>query len=569
MNFLEKYKDWEKISLNTIEKGEITSLKKNHSLFEEAFYKDLEFGTGGMRGIMGIGSNRINRFTIGKATQGLSNYLKKIFNNEKITAIVAFDCRNNSEKYAKIVADIFSANKIKCYLFIELRPTPLLSFGLKKLKAHCGIVITASHNPPAYNGYKVYWKDGGQIVPPHDKEIINEINSINFNEIIFKPKKIKTNLLKDSIDDEFIKMSCEMADLNFSGKEKYKIVFTNLHGTAITLIPKLLNKAGFKDLHLVKEQSLPNGDFPTVHSPNPEEPEALKMGIKLSQSINADILIGTDPDADRLGISVRDNKNQLIILNGNQTMILLTRFLLEKFYNKIKLSKKFFIATTLVSSPMMSKIAKDYGIECKLTLTGFKWIAKLIEDFPDQKIICGGEESFGFMVGDSLRDKDAITSTLLACNLGSYLKESGSSIFEFLIESYVKHGFFKEKMISITKKGKKGLNEILNIMKFYRENPPKEISNFKIEIIEDYLTGEKKNVLKNTLKKINIPKSNFIRFILEDKSIISIRPSGTEPKIKLYISVRCELNKKEDYIKMDKFLANKIKKINNWLKINL
>ena len=568
MNFLKKYKDWEKIQLNSNEKNELKSLKKNHNLFEDAFYKNLEFGTGGMRGVMGIGSNRINRFTIGKATQGLSNYLKKVFNSKKITAIVAFDCRNNSRKYAKIVSDIFSANEIKCYLFNELRPTPLLSFGLKRLKAHCGIVITASHNPPSYNGFKVYWEDGGQIVPPNDKKIIDEINSINFNEIIFKPKQIKTHLIKDSVDKEFIKMSCEIANLNFTDKEKYRIAFTNLHGTAITLIPKLFKKAGFSDVHMVKEQLIPDGDFPTVKSPNPEEAEALKMGINLSKSINADILIGTDPDADRLGICVRDNDNQLIILNGNQTMILLTRFLIEKFYDKIKLSKKFFIATTLVSTPMMSKIAKDYGIECKLTLTGFKWIAKLIVDYPDQKIICGGEESYGFMVGDLVRDKDAITSSLLACNLGSYLKQTGSSIFEFLIESYIKHGYFKEKMISVTKKGKKGLNEILKIMKFYRESPPDKISNLKIKIIEDYFIGKEKNINNKKSKKINFPKSDFIRYILEDKSIISIRPSGTEPKIKFYISVRHKLYKKEDYFKIDMLLEDKIKTIINGLKIN-
>ena len=568
MNFLKKYKDWEKIPLSSNEKNELNSLKKNNNLFEDAFYKNLEFGTGGMRGIMGIGSNRINRFTIGKATQGLSNYLKKVFNSKKIIAIVAFDCRNNSQKYARIVADIFSANEIKCYLFNELRPTPLLSFGLKKLKAHCGIVITASHNPPSYNGFKVYWEDGGQIVPPNDKKIIDEINSINFNEIIFKPKQIKTHLIKDSVDKEFIKMSCEIANLNFKDKEKYRIAFTNLHGTAITLIPKLLKKAGFSDIHMVKEQLLPDGDFPTVDSPNPEEAEALKMGINLFKSINADILIGTDPDADRLGICVRDNDDQSIILNGNQTMILLTRFLIENFYDKIKLSKKFFIATTLVSTPMMSKIANDYGIECKLTLTGFKWIAKLIEDCPDQKIICGGEESYGFMIGDLVRDKDAITSTLLACNLGSYLKQAGSSIFEFLIESYIKHGYFKEKMISVTKKGKKGLNEILKIMKFYRESPPDKISNLKIKIIEDYLVRKEKNINNKKSKKINFPKSDFIRFILEDNSIISIRPSGTEPKVKFYISVRHKLNKKEDYFKIDMLLEDKIKRISNGLKIN-
>ena len=568
MNFLKKYKDWEKIPLSSNEKNELNSLKKNNNLFEDAFYKNLEFGTGGMRGIMGIGSNRINRFTIGKATQGLSNYLKKVFNSKKITAIVAFDCRNNSQKYARIVADIFSANEIKCYLFNELRPTPLLSFVLKRLKAHCGIVITASHNPPSYNGFKVYWEDGGQIVPPNDKKIINEINSINFNEIIFKPNLIKTDILYDSVDKEFIKMSCGIANLNFKDKEKYRIAFTNLHGTAITLIPKLLKKAGFSDIHMVKEQLLPDGDFPTVDSPNPEEAEALKMGINLFKSINADILIGTDPDADRLGICVRDNDDQLIILNGNQTMILLTRFLIENFYDKIKLSKKFFIATTLVSTPMMSKIAEDYGIECKLTLTGFKWIAKLIEDYPDQKIICGGEESYGFMIGDLVRDKDAITSTLLACNLGSYLKQTRSSIFEFLIESYIKHGYFKEKMISVTKKGKKGLNEILKIMKFYRESPPDKISNLKIKIIEDYLAGKEKNINNKKSKIINFPKSDFIRFILEDNSIISIRPSGTEPKIKFYISVRHKLNKKEDYFKIDMLLEDKIKTIINGLKIS-
>jgi len=567
MNAIEKSRVWEKPPFDLDTKKEIQVLRKNPEFLEDSFYKDLEFGTGGMRGIMGVGSNRINKYTLGKAIQGLSNYLKKYFISRPIKTVVAYDCRNNSKHFAKIVANIFSANGIDCYLFTELRPTPELSFAVRKLKAQCGIVLTASHNPPLYNGLKVYWQDGGQIVPPHDKAISDQISYTTFDEINFKPLNSKIHYLDNAIDKAFVKASCALIDFNVSGKEDFKIVFTPLHGAGITLVPAVLKLAGFTDLNIVREQSIPDGNFPTIKSPNPEEPEALKMAIELADSIDADIVIGTDPDGDRLGLSIRDQNNEMKLLNGNQTMIVMTIFLLEQFIENKVLNKDFFIASTLVSSPMMIKIAEDYGIDCKLGLTGFKWIAKMIEDFPNQKFLSGGEESFGFMIGDVLRDKDAITSTLLACNLGSHLKYNNSSIFDYLIESYIKHGFFKEKLISITKKGRKGLEEISELMESYRNKTPTTISNIRIEIVEDYLTGTKINLITKLKENLNFPKVNFLRYVLLDESIISVRPSGTEPKIKYYISVKDILNKKEDYLDMDNSLTLKINELIKGIRI--
>ncbi|RZK01613.1 MAG: phospho-sugar mutase, partial [Flavobacterium sp.] len=382
---------------------------------EESFYKNLEFGTGGMRGVMGVGTNRINKYTLGKNTQGLSNYMHKVFPRKKLKVVIAYDCRHNSNTLAKVVADVFSANDIQVYLFSDLRPTPELSFALKHLGCQAGIVLTASHNPPEYNGYKVYWEDGGQLVPPQDGEIIKLIEDLKYDEIKFQANENLIKYIDKEIDDAFVKSSIENAsfDTPASAKDNLNIVFTSLHGTSIKSVPQTLEQAGYKNVHIVPEQAEPNGDFPTVKSPNPEEPEALTMALALADKLSADIVIGTDPDCDRLGVAVRNNEGKMTLLNGNQTMVLMTAFLLEQWKKQGKINGKQFVGSTIVSTPMMLALADGYGVECKVGLTGFKWIAKMIKDFPELQFIGGGEESFGFMVGDAVRDKDAVAATLL------------------------------------------------------------------------------------------------------------------------------------------------------------
>ena len=509
---------------------------------EESFYKNLEFGTGGMRGIMGVGDNRINKYTLGKNTQGLSNYLNRQFPNQKVKIAIAYDCRHNSKELAKIVADVFSANGITAYLFSDLRATPELSFAVRHLGCQCGIVLTASHNPPEYNGYKVYWEDGGQIVPPQDEEIISEINSLNYTDIKFEANESLIELIDTEVDNAFAAASIKSGSFNVSpeAKDNLKIVFTSLHGTSITMIPKVLEDAGYKDVHIVAEQATPDGDFPTVKSPNPEEPEALKMAIELADEIQADIVIGTDPDCDRLGIAVRNENGEMTILNGNQAMVIKTNFLLEQWQKEQRLNGKQFIASTIVSTPMIKKIAAKFGVEYKEGLTGFKWIAKMVKDFPELEFIGGGEESFGYMVGDFVRDKDAVTATLLACEIAAIQKEKQSSLFAYLQNIYDEIGYYKEHLISVVKKGKKGAEEISEIMKNLRSNPYLEIAGSKVVRIEDYSKNEAYNVEKGVSEKLNIPLSNVLIYITEDGSKIAARPSGTEPKIKFYISVNAE-----------------------------
>ncbi|MEB8347518.1 phospho-sugar mutase, partial [Flavobacteriaceae bacterium KMM 6898] len=412
-------KSWLTDFFDTNTKKEIENLMKtNTEELKDRFYKDLEFGTGGMRGIMGVGTNRINKYTLGKNTQGLSNYLKKVYPNEVLKVVIAYDCRHNSDTLAKTVADVFAANGIKVFLFSELRTTPALSFAVKYLNCHAGIVLTASHNPPEYNGYKVYWTDGGQIVPPQDGEIISEINKLSFEDIKFKADENLIQLIDKEVDEAFISASVKNGNFNAKGKDNFKIVFTSLHGTSITAIPEVLKRAGYKNVTIIEEQAVPDGNFPTVKSPNPEEPEALTMAIEKAEEIGADIVIGTDPDSDRLGIAVRNLEGKMELLNGNQAMVLMTKFLLDQ--RKAKgMEGNEFIASTIVSTPMMPALANAYGVECKTALTGFKWIAKMIKDFPKQHFVGGGEESFGFMVGDFVRDKDAVTATLLACEIGA------------------------------------------------------------------------------------------------------------------------------------------------------
>lgn len=527
---------------------------------EDSFYKDLAFGTGGMRGIMGVGTNRINKYTLGKNTQGLSNYLKEQFPNEDIKVAIAYDCRNNSKELAQIVANVFSANEIKVFIFSDLRPTPELSFAVKYLDCQCGIVLTASHNPPEYNGYKVYWEDGGQLVPPQDKEIIDIINGLEYSEIKFKAKEDIIEYVDHKVDQAFIEASLNNVDFGVSkkAKEDFKIVFTSLHGTSITLIPQVLEKAGFKNVFIVEDQAEPNGNFPTVKSPNPEEPDALKMALKLADEEQADMVIGTDPDSDRLGIAVRNNDGEMVLLNGNQTMILMTDFLLKEYKAKNGFKGDEFIASTVVSTPMMSKLAEHYQVECKLGLTGFKWIAKMIKDYPQQTFIGGGEESFGYMVGDFVRDKDAVTSTLLACMIGAQAKEKDSSFYNELLKLYTQHGLYQEKLVSLVKKGISGAEEIKTMMTNLRENPPKEFNNTKVVLFEDYQTGKAQDFNENSTEELDFPKSNVLIFYLEDGTKIATRPSGTEPKIKFYVSVNGELDSIENYKNTKEQLENKI-----------
>ena len=534
---------------------------------EESFYKNLEFGTGGMRGIMGVGDNRINKYTLGKNTQGLSNYLKKQFPKQEIKVAIAYDCRNNSKTLAKLVANVFSANDIQVYLFSDLRPTPELSFAVKHLDCQCGIVLTASHNPPEYNGYKVYWEDGGQLVPPQDKEIIAEINRLKYSEIKFEVNQNLISYIDKEVDEAFAKASIKNGSFGIPQgiKNNLNIVFTSLHGTSITMVPKVLQEAGYKNVSIVKEQALPDGDFPTVKSPNPEEPEALKMAIDLAIKQNADIVVGTDPDCDRLGIAVKNTTGEYTLLNGNQAMLIKTHFLLEKWKKENRLNGKQFVASTIVSTPMIQKIAEDYKVIYKEGLTGFKWIAKMIKDFPELEHIGGGEESFGYLVGDFVRDKDAVTATLLICEIAAQTKQNGGNLLSYLDELYLKYGYYQEHLISIVKKGKKGAEEISQMMKNFRENPYTEIAGQKVVRIEDYQKSESRDLVNNTNILIDIPKSNVLIFYTEDGSKIAMRPSGTEPKIKFYISVN---SKSKNCVVAQKTNQEKLEAIISVLKNN-
>ncbi|TWI03116.1 phosphomannomutase [Flavobacterium tiangeerense] len=537
---------------------------------EESFYKNLEFGTGGMRGVMGVGNNRINKYTLGKSTQGLSNYLHTAFPNQPLKAVIAYDCRHDSDTLAKIVADVFSANGIEVYLFSELRPTPELSFAVKHLGCQCGIVLTASHNPPEYNGYKVYWQDGGQIVPPEDKGIIDVIEKLTYDQIQFTANEDLIHYVDTAIDSAFIASSIANASFNTSqtAKDDLNIVFTSLHGTSITIIPETLAQAGYNNVHIVEEQREPNGDFPTVKSPNPEEPEALTMALSLADKTNADIVVGTDPDCDRLGVAVRDNNGKMTLLNGNQTMVLMTAFLLEQWKKSGKINDKQFIGSTIVSTPMMMELATNYGVECKVGLTGFKWIAKMIKDFPELEFIGGGEESFGYMVGDAVRDKDAVAATLLVCEMAAQAKANGSTVYQELIKLYVDNGFYKEHLVSITKKGMEGLQEITQMMINLRENPLKEINGERVIMVEDYQSSIAKNLLDDTESAMTIPKSNVLIYYTEDGSKICARPSGTEPKIKFYISVNTTLEAVEDFEEVEAILDQKIANIITAMQLN-
>ena len=558
-SFLEQADAWQKAPFDNETRQAVTALKNDQEALEDAFYKELEFGTGGMRGVMGVGTNRVNKYTFGRTTQGLSNYLKAQFPDETPRVVIGYDCRRNSKELAQIVADIFSANNINVFLFTDLRATPEVSFAVRHLKCHCGVVLTASHNPPEYNGYKVYWQDGGQIVPPQDAGIITSINNTTYQDIQFEAQQIRIQHIDEEVDIAFQEASVKVGRIGNGNRNEIKIVFTSLHGTSITAIPQVLKAAGYDKVTIIEEQATPDGDFPTVKSPNPEEPEALKMAIEKAIEIGADIVIGTDPDADRLGIAVRNENNELELLNGNQTMVAMTDFILSK--GEFTKSDNAFVGSTVVSTPMMLSLANHYGVECKLGLTGFKWIAQMIEHYPNQKCLGGGEESFGYMVGDFVRDKDAVTAALLACELAAEAKSNGSSFFNTLLGTYEKLDLFQENLVSLVKKGKSGAAEIELLMEQFRNNPPKTLDGKTITHLEDYATATRHDLLSQQKEIIPLPKANVLIFISEDGTRVAARPSGTEPKIKFYVSVNTGLDSAENYRTTKAVLDQKINRI--------
>ena len=567
---LEKAKHWLTSTFDSETNKEIQHLIDTNSPdLEDRFYKDSEFGTGGMRGVMGAGTNRINKYTLGRATQGLSNYLIKNVKKDQLKVVIAYDCRHNSKEFAKLVADVFTANNIKVFLFEDLRATPELSFAVRYLDCDAGIVLTASHNPPEYNGYKVYWADGGQIVPPHDNGIINEVKAIDFSEINFNSNNDLIEEIGKDIDTAFINGSVKNGCLSQNiDREKLKVVFTPLHGTSIVSIPETLKKAGYTDVHIVEEQRLPDGNFPTVKSPNPEDPEALKLAIDLADKIGADIVIGTDPDCDRLGVAVRDTNGNMKLMNGNQTMVVMTNFLLRKWKEEGKINGNQFIGSTIVSTELVNKLASNYGVETKVGLTGFKWIAKMIQDHKTMDFIGGGEESFGYMVGDFVRDKDAVTATLLACEVAAYAKQQKSSFYEELLKIYLTNNYYKEYLISIVKKGMDGAAKIQQILSEMRNNPLTQIDGEKIVTLSDYNSSIEKNFITGKQTKIDLPKSNVLIYKTEKGTRIAARPSGTEPKIKFYFSVNTPLDSIKNAAKIELGLDDKIQRIIKEMKLS-
>ncbi|PQJ73967.1 phospho-sugar mutase [Polaribacter gangjinensis] len=562
-SILQKATAWLTPTFDVETQTEIQNLiDTNPTDLADRFYKEMEFGTGGMRGTMGAGTNRINKYTLGRATQGLSNYLIKNVKKPQLKVAIAYDCRHNSKKFAKIVADVLSANNIKVFLFEDLRPTPVLSFTVRHLNCDAGIVLTASHNPPEYNGYKVYWADGGQIVPPHDSGIINEVNALDFSEINFTANENLIEYIGKNVDDVFITESVKNGSLsNNIDRKNLKIVFTSIHGTSIVSVPDALKKAGYTDVHIVEEQRIPDGNFPTVKSPNPEEPEALLMATNLANKIGADIVIGTDPDCDRLGVAVRDSEGNMKLLNGNQTMVVMTNFLLKKWKEEGRINGKQFVGSTIVSTELVNEVAAKFGVETKVGLTGFKWIAKMVVDFPEMQFIGGGEESFGYMVGDFVRDKDAVTATLLACEVAAYAKQNGSSFYEELLNIYVENNFYKEHLISLTKKGMEGAAEIQKMLSDMRNNPLSMIDGEKVATLADYDKAILKDIRTGSATKIDLPTSNVLIYQTENGTRIAARPSGTEPKIKFYFSVNAPLDSKENAKSVEATLDAKIQRI--------
>ncbi|RVU00327.1 phospho-sugar mutase [Mucilaginibacter limnophilus] len=566
-SILEKVNVWLNGNYDDQVKQEIQKLldDKAYTELTDSFYKDLEFGTGGLRGTMGPGSNRVNKYTIGSATQGLANYLKKTYPGEKIKVAIAHDSRNNSDLFASITADVFSANGIHVYFFKALRPTPELSFAIRQLGCKSGVMLTASHNPKEYNGYKAYGADGGQFVAPHDKAVMDEVAAIkSIDEVKFDRVEENVELIGEEIDQQYLNkiVTLSVSKDAIQRQKDLKIVYSPIHGTGITLVPKALELFGFENVILVDEQSTPDGNFPTVVYPNPEEKEALTLALKKAQETDADLVLATDPDADRVGIAVKNTDGEFILFNGNQTGSMLINYLLSAWEESGKLTGKEYIVKTIVTSNLIEAIAKAKNVTYYNTLTGFKYIGELMTEFEGkQTFIGGGEESYGYLVGEFVRDKDAVVSAAFIAEMTAYYKDKGSSLFEALLETYIQYGFYKEKLISITKKGKSGAEEIKAMMERFRTNPPATLGGSKVVTLKDYEKSVETDLNSNTTKPIELPVSDVLQFITEDGSIISARPSGTEPKIKFYCSVNGKLESKESYNETDAQLDAKINTI--------
>lgn len=560
----EKVENWLNGNYDEATKAEIRKLQNENSAdLVEGFYKNLEFGTGGLRGIMGVGTNRMNKYTVGMATQGYVNYLKQVFGDVKVA--IAHDSRNNSRFFAETAAHVFAANGAKVFLFEDMRPTPELSFAIRTLGCQGGVVCTASHNPKEYNGYKAYWNDGSQLVPPHDKNVIAEVEKIaSVDDVKWNGSEENITIIGKEMDEKYIEMvhGLSVYPEVISKQQDLKIVYTSIHGTGIKMVPPVLERFGFKNVHIVKEQMQPDGNFPTVAYPNPEESEAMSYGLKLAEQLDADILCGTDPDADRIAIGVKDDKGQWVLMNGNQTAVLAFNYLMEARRTKGIAKPNDMVITTIVTTPMIDAIAAGNNVNCYRVLTGFKWISELIrEKEGKENYIIGGEESFGLMIGDQIRDKDGISAVALLCEMAAYEKEKGRSLYEKMIDLYVQYGFYKEHLISITKKGMDGQQQIADMMEGYRNNPPSTINGRPVVMLMDYQLQVKKNLQTGEEWKLNLPKSNVLQFVLDDKTFISARPSGTEPKIKFYFSVNAPLEKAADFDKVNSELENKIQQV--------
>jgi phosphoglucomutase len=549
---LERAKAWKNKSFDEQTIQEVLRLEKeNGTELADAFYRNLEFGTGGLRGIMGVGTNRMNKYTVGMATQGYANYLKQSYPGGAVRVAIAHDSRNSSRLFAEITANVMAANGIKVFLFEALRPTPELSFTIRHLGCQGGVVLTASHNPKEYNGYKAYWNDGGQLVPPHDKNVIKEVEKISsVDEVKWSGGEANIQLIGREMDEAYIEMAKSLSVYPEVIKEQHdlKIVYTPIHGTGITLVPPVLQRYGFTNVTIVEEQAKPDGNFPTVVYPNPEESEAMSIGLKKAKELDADILLGTDPDADRVGIAIKDKQGNWVLMNGNQTAVLAFNYIMEARKTKGVAQKNDMVVKTIVTTDMIDRIAADYGVKCYNVLTGFKWIAELIkEKEASENYVIGGEESYGLMIGSQLRDKDAVAAVAILSEMAAYEKSKGKTLYEKLIDLYAKYGYYKEHLISITKKGMNGQKEIAEMMESYRLNPPKTINGSPVVHLLDYELRQGKNLITGEEWEIKLPQSNVLQFILEDGSKISARPSGTEPKIKFYFSVNTILKNASDF----------------------
>jgi phosphoglucomutase len=569
----EKALEWLSSNIDQSSKQDIERMLEAEDQTEliDSFYKDLEFGTGGLRGIMGTGSNRMNKYTIGKATQGLSNYLLRAFPDQQISVAIAHDSRNNSDLFAEITASVFSANGIKVYFFTELRPTPELSFAIRELGCQSGVVLTASHNPKEYNGYKAYWADGAQVTPPHDVNIIDEVNAIaSIDDIKFDKNPDLIEEIGDAIDEKYL---AEVKKLSLSPnvihkQKNLKIVFSPIHGTGITLVPEILSRFGFENVHVVKEQATPDGNFPTVVYPNPEEAEAMSLALKQAKSIDADLIMATDPDADRVGIGAKNKHGDYQLINGNQAAAMLVYYMLKVWSEQEKLDGRQFVIKTIVTTDLIMDIARRFAVESYETLTGFKYIAAIIKALEGKKkFIVGGEESYGYLVGDFVRDKDAISSCAMLAEMTAWAKNQGMGVFDMLIEIYKEFGFYKESLLSITRKGKTGAEEIQEMMKNLRANPPKTIQGSPVIDLFDYQSSESTNLATGEKKPLDFPKSNVLQFTTEDGTKVSARPSGTEPKIKFYFSVKAPLASADEYDAVEAQLDMKIEGIVSELKL--